>query len=187
MYTYPNSLPPYTTYFTFKNSITRLGFGLFPHHSLRSLTRWPHDLKIFFQRLSFCFKKGLSPVSTFETYSYFLSAWRIGLAGLLEWNSGYPCVCPTLTNLQSAEYVEYSYENRMELVANGYYLLEGKEASDEWRRILTRMLVLLDAMDEENPVYEDWGWDYKEADAVRDNAKEEFFRILGRVWWNLWD
>lgn len=185
MYTYPNSLPPYTTYFTSSKSLTKLSFGLFPHHSLRSLTRWPHDFKIFLQRLHFCFKKGLSPVSTFETYSYFLSAWRIGLAGLLEWNSGYPCVCPTLTNLQRADYVEYSYENRTELIANGYYLLESKEASDEWRRILTRMLVLLDAMDEENPLYEEWS--EKERSAAMNNAKEEFFRILERVWWNLWD
>ena len=185
MYTYPNSLPPYTTYFTPSKSITKLSFGLFPHHSLRSLTCWPHDLKIFLQRLHFCLKKGLSPVSTFETYSYFLSAWRIGLAGLLKWNSGYPCVCPTLTNLQRADYVEYSYENRTELVANGYYLIEDKEASDEWRRILTRMLVLLDGMDEENPLYEEWS--EEERSAAMNNAKEEFFRILERVWWNLWD
>lgn len=73
----------------------------------------------------------------------------------------------------------------MELVTNGYYLLEGKEASDEWRRILTRMLVLLDAMDEENPLYEEWS--EEERSAAMDNAKEEFFRILERVWWDLWD
>ena len=107
------------------------------------------------------------------------------MAGLLKWNSGYPCVCPTLTNLQRADYVEYSYENRTELVANGYYLIEDKEASKEWRRILTRMLVLLDAMDEENPLYEEWS--EEERSAAMDNAKEEFFRILERVWWNLWD
>lgn len=185
MYTYPNSLPPYTTYFTFKNSITRLTFGLFPHHSWRALRVWPHDIRILLQRIAFCIKTGLSPVSTFESYSYFLSAFRIAFSGLLKWNSGYPCVCPTLSNLQRVDFVEYSYENRAELVANGYYLFEGEEVNNEWRRILTRMLMLLDAMDEENPLYEKWN--YKEADAARENAKEEFFRILSRVWWNLWD
>ena len=59
------------------------------------------------------------------------------------------------------------------------------DAGREWQKILTRMLVLLDEMDEENPRYEEWG--IKERDAAMNSAKEEFFRILGRVWWNLWD
>jgi hypothetical protein len=59
------------------------------------------------------------------------------------------------------------------------------DAGREWQKILTRMLVLLDEMDEENPMYEEWG--IKERDAAMNNAKEEFFRILERVWWDLWD
>ena len=47
------------------------------------------------------------------------------------------------------------------------------------------MLVLLDGMDEENPLYEEWS--EEERSAAMNNAKEEFFRILERVWWNLWD
>ena len=184
MYTYPNSLPPYTTYFTPKKSITRLSFGLFPHHSLRSFTLWPHDFKILCKRFLFFCRTGLSPVSTYETFSYFTSAWRITLGGLLKWNYGYPGVCPSLKNVSSIYYIEYSPELCDTLRAEGLYMFDD-EAGKEWQKILTRLLVLLDAMDEENPLYEDW--DYKEADAARDNAKEEFFRILGRVWWNLWD
>ena len=59
------------------------------------------------------------------------------------------------------------------------------DAGREWQKILTRMLVLLDGMDEENPLYEEWT--EKERSAAMDNAKEEFFRILGRIWWDLWD
>lgn len=184
MYTYPNSLPPYTTYFNPSKSLTKLSFGLFPYHSLRSLTLWPHDFKILCKRFLFFRRTGLSPVSTYETFSYFTSAWRITLGGLLEWNYGYPGVCPSLKNVSSLHYVEYSLELRDTLRAEELYMFDD-EAAREWQKILTRMLVLLDGMDEENPLYEDW--DYEEADAARDNAKEEFFRILGRVWWNLWD
>ena len=184
MYTYPNSLPPYSTYFNPSKSITRLSFGLFPHHSLRALKFWPSDFKIFLQRLHFCFKKGLSPVSTYETFSYFTSAWRIALGGLLKWNSGYPSVCPSLKNVSSIHYIEYSLELRDTLRAEGLYMFDD-DAGREWQKILTRMLVLLDAMDEENPLYEEWS--EKERSAAMDNAKEEFFRILGRVWWDLWD
>lgn len=184
MYTYPNSLPPYSTYFNPSKSITRLSFGLFPHHSLRALTLWPHDFKILCKRLCFFCRTGLSPVSTYETFSYFTSAWRIALGNLLKWNYGYPGVCPSLENVRSLYYVEYSLELRDTLRAEGLYMFDD-DAGREWQKILTRMLVLLDEMDEENPMYEEW--DYKEADAARDNAKEEFFRILKRVWWNLWD
>ena len=184
MYTYPNSLPPYSTYFNPSKSITRLSFGLFPHHSLRALKFWPHDFKIFLQRLHFCFKKGLSPVSTFETYSYFLSAWRIALGGLLKWNSGHPSVCPSLKNVSSIHYIEYNSELRDTLCEEGLYMFDD-DAGREWQKILTRMLVLLDKMDEDNPLYEEWS--EKEKSAAMDNAKEEFFRILGRVWWDLWD
>lgn len=184
MYTYPNSLPPYSTYFNPSKSITRLSFGLFPHHSLRALTVWLHDFKILCKRLRFFHQTGLSPVSTYETFSYFTSAWRIALGNLLKWNYGYPGVCPSLENVRSLYYVEYSLELRDTLRAEGLYMFDD-DAGREWQKILTRMLVLLDEMDEENPIYEEW--DIKERDAVMDSAKKEFFRILGRVWWNLWD
>lgn len=184
MYTYPNSLPPYTTYFTPSKSITKLSFGLFPHHSLRALAVWPHDFKILCKRLCFFSRTGLSPVSTFETFSYFTSAWRIALANLLKHNYGYPSVCPSLKNVSSTHYIEYSLEYRDYLRAEELYMFDD-EAAREWQKILTRMLVLLDEMDEDNPKYE--GWSMKDEDEAREKAKEEFFRILGRVWWNLWD
>ena len=184
MYTYPNSLPPYSTYFNPSKSITRLSFGLFPHHSFRALALWPHDFKILCKRLRFFCRTGLSPISTYETFSYFISAYRIALGGLLKYNSGYPGVCPTLKNVNAKYYVEYSPENRDILRAKELYVFDD-EAGREWQKILTRLLILLDEMDEENPMYEEWSMGKK--DVAMDNAKEEFFRILGRIWWNLWD
>lgn len=184
MYHYKNSLPPYSTFHFPRNSITRLTSGLFPHHSLRALLSWPRDLRICFSRFVHLLRYGVVPACSYEAFTYFTDAFRIAFEGLLNNSFSYPFFCPSLENISAVDFYDLTSENWDVAIENGYWYRDS-ESADEWRKILTRMLVLLDGMDEDNPMYEKWG--FREREAAMENAKEEFLRILGRIWWNLWD
>lgn len=59
------------------------------------------------------------------------------------------------------------------------------ENAAEWYRIVDRMIELLDLMDEENPKYEDADW--KQQDDEMFKAKDEFFELFSKYFYNLWD
>lgn len=65
------------------------------------------------------------------------------------------------------------------------------EESDEWNKakwdsILNRMIELLDFMDERNPIYHEL-CNFKDHEAMNENAKEEFFKIFCEHFNSFWD
>ena len=65
----------------------------------------------------------------------------------------------------------------------------GFENGSEWCKIIDRMVELLDLMDESNPKYEtaEYVKDYVRQEAEMNEAKDEFFQLFSKHFYNLWD
>lgn len=63
------------------------------------------------------------------------------------------------------------------------------ETPEEWHEVLCHMLELLDLMDECNPKYdsEDYIFGYEKTYNEMNEAKEEFFQLFAKYFYNLWD
>lgn len=55
----------------------------------------------------------------------------------------------------------------------------------KWEAVISRMIELLDLMDEENDLYADL--DYSESFSKMEAAKEEFFNLFSKYFYHLWD
>lgn len=78
------------------------------------------------------------------------------------------------------------YRNHMgvPIVIDNYTDDKESENEDKWYSIIDRMVVLLALMDEENYFnYESYEDQYKEMNA----AKDEFFELFSKYFYNLWD
>ena len=60
-----------------------------------------------------------------------------------------------------------------------------EENQRERRRILNRMLTLLNFMDEDDKMYDNIS--FEEQHAMMDNAKEEFFDLFCKNFYHFWD
>ena len=71
----------------------------------------------------------------------------------------------------------------------GYPILNAELTYEEnrrdWRRIMNRMLTLLNFMDEENKIYDNIS--FEEQYAMMDNAKKEFFDLFCENFYYFWD
>ena len=79
------------------------------------------------------------------------------------------------------------YKNHMgvPIVIDNYTEEKTDENEAKWYSIIDRMVELLDLMDEQNVRYEDS--DYKWQDSEMNKAKDEFFVLFSKYFYNLWD
>lgn len=56
----------------------------------------------------------------------------------------------------------------------------------KWDSILNRMIELLDFMDERNPIYREL-CNFKDHEAMKENAKEEFFKLFCEHFNSFWN
>lgn len=79
------------------------------------------------------------------------------------------------------------YKNHMgvPIVIDDYTDEKEDENETKWYSIIDRMVELLDLMDEQNVRYEDtdYEWQHTEMNA----AKDEFFELFAKYFYNLWD
>ena len=63
------------------------------------------------------------------------------------------------------------------------------EDQEEWHKIINHMIELLDLMDECNPKYEtkEYVCDYNKRYKEMNDAKDEFFQLFAKYFYNLWD
>ena len=63
------------------------------------------------------------------------------------------------------------------------------EDEEEWHKIINHMIELLDLMDECNPKYEtkEYVYDYNKQHKEMNDAKDEFFQLFAKYFYNLWD
>lgn len=59
------------------------------------------------------------------------------------------------------------------------------ENIEVYNKVLDNMIDLLDKMDELNPIYDNMDW--KEKDEAIVNAKNKFFKLFSKYFYDLWD
>lgn len=136
----------------------KLTCGLFMYRG-KNFWRNIKDIPIFFKRIIFVLKHGYFPMALLEFDEYFIDI----IKEILEW------------------YRDDSHGTP----------IFSMEESDEWNKakwdsILNRMIELLDFMDERNPIYHEL-CNFKDHEAMKDNAKEEFFKIFCEHFNSFWD
>jgi hypothetical protein len=63
-----------------------------------------------------------------------------------------------------------------------------KKNEEEWKRIINRMIELLNLMDESNDAYDDLEYkDWKKDQEKMKAAKNEFFELFSKYFYDLWD
>lgn len=128
---------------------------------------WYKNIKyipLYFRLMHHLIKHGYDEYATWETFDWFIDTMRDILTYYRNHHDGYP-VAPNFNELLQDE-IEVQYDNDLD-----------------------KMISLLNDMDENNPKYDtkeywkDYGKHYEEMDA----AKDEFFRLFSKYFYNLWD
>lgn len=136
----------------------KLTCGLFMYRG-KNFWRNIKDIPIFFKRIIFVLKHGYFPVALWELDEYFIDIMKEILEFYRDDDHGIPIFS-----------MEESYEwNKA-----------------KWDSILNRMIELLDFMDERNPIYREL-CNFKDHEAMKENAKEEFFKLFCEHFNSFWD
>lgn len=136
----------------------KLTCGLFMYRG-KNFWRNIKDIPIFFKRIIFVLKHGYFPVALWELDEYFIDIMK----EILEWYRDDDHGIPIFS-------MEESYEwNKA-----------------KWDSILNRMIELLDFMDERSPIYREL-CNFKDHEAMKENAKEEFFKLFCEHFNSFWN
>ena len=136
----------------------KLTCGLFMYRG-KNFWRNIKDIPIFFKRIVFVFKHGYFPMALWEFDEYFIDIMK----EILEWYRDDDHSIPIFS-------MEESYEwNKA-----------------KWDSILNRMIELLDFMDERSPIYREL-CNFKDHEAMKENAKEEFFKLFCEHFNSFWN
>ena len=121
-------------------------------------------IPLYFKLIHHLIKHGYDEYATWETFDWFIDTMKDVLKTYRNGHIGYPVV---------------SYDDKE----------KQDTANIEYDAGLDKMISLLDDMDENSPKYdtkeyrEDYGKHYEEMDA----AKDEFFKLFSKYFYNLWD
>ena len=116
------------------------------------------DIKYIPSRLYYFFKHGFSQTARWSFDNYFIEMMKQILVEFRDNSWGYP-----ILNVDRTD----------------------EENQREWRRILNRMLTLLNFMDKDDKMYDNIS--FEEQRAMMDNAKEEFFDLFCKNFYHFWD
>lgn len=123
------------------------------------------DTRILFHRIKFLFKHGYNEQVNWETYDYMIQMWEEILTNYRYHRNGTSTIIPLPEN--TAPIDEWYAEN--------------EAAYDEY---LDAMLADLRVM-AEDPLDAEWG--YAEAEARRQEAANDFFQRMAKIFFTLWD
>lgn len=124
---------------------------------------WYKNIKyipLYFKLMHHLVKYGYDEYATWETFNWFIDTMKLILP---------------------------QYKNHMgvPVVIDNYSEEKADENETKWYSIIDRMVELLDLMDEQNVRYEDT--DYKWQLTEMDAAKDEFFKLFSKYFYNLWE
>lgn len=128
---------------------------------------WYKNIKyipLYFKQLHHLIKYGYDPYAHWETFDWFIKTMKPILVTYRDNHDGVPIILD-----------DY----------DGFDEEMSKQNEQMWNGIIDRMIELLDNMDEGNPKYEDMDW--KNIEDEKHVAKDEFFRLFSKYFWNLWD
>ncbi len=125
------------------------------------------NIPLYFKSIHFLLKHGYDNYATYETFTWFISTMKDILIKYKNCHYGTPVL---LTNypLQSSE------DNKIEQVNKEF-----------WNSIIDEMLLLLDEMDETNELYKNMK--YKDIHKNMEEAKDKFFILFSKYFYELWD
>lgn len=118
------------------------------------------NIPLYFELMHHLIKHGYDEYATWETFNWFITTMREILTSYRNNHHGYP-------------------------VAPNFDVILQEECNNEYDADLDKMIALLDDMDEDNPKYEEENLTkiYDEMD----KAKNEFFELFSKYFYNLWD
>lgn len=137
---------------------------------------WYKNIKripLYFELMHHLIKNGYDEYASWETFNWFIDTMK----PILKNYNAHRCGTPIVTD-------------------NYFELLESREDVDEmnekvWNDTVNRMIELLDLMDECNPKYDADEYDgidgWKKKDKEMCAAKDEFFELFSKYFYNLWD
>lgn len=137
----------------------KLSCGLF---MFRGIHWWRNlkDIPIFIKRIFFVLGHGYSPVAQWETFEWFRDVMKEILTNYRYNRAGTPVIIINDDNWNDKNI-------------------------DAYNNILDKMIELLDQMDENNKIYDNMDW--KTKDELMNNAKDEFFKLFSKYYYDLWD
>lgn len=129
----------------------------------------------YFRDLHYLIKHGYDITAVWSTFSWFYEVMKPILTEYRDNMHGTPIVrddCPTDVTFNSDRYMDWLELNRQ-----------------DWNGIINKMIDLLDQMDENNPKY-DIDDDKESFDKIGKSinvAKDEFFELFSKYYYDLWD
>lgn len=131
----------------------------------KNLTRIP----LYFKLMRYLIKTGYDEYATWETHYWFIITMKSILSEYREHHNGVPILIDKYPNTIITE-KDRSLE---------------KENEEMWNSIIDRMIEMLDYMDECNPIYSEM--DYCQEEQMKEKAKNEFFALFSKYFYDLWD
>ena len=126
------------------------------------------EIPLYFKLMHHLIKYGYDEFAEWETFNWFIDIMKSILPNYYK-HSGVPILVENYPWCEEAE--------QDKAIAR---LNEAK-----WYSIISRMIESLDLMDESNIIYDDM--DYEQQNEKMNTAKDEFFELFSKYFYNLWD
>lgn len=130
------------------------------------------EIPLYFRLIHHLVKHGYDEYASWETFSWFISIMKSILIKYREGHQSIPIV------IDNYPWIIKTEEDK------------AKEHENEakWESIVNRMIELLDDMDEYSPKYDNYKFeDLKRKNAEMEAAKNEFFELFSKYFYDLWD
>ena len=139
------------------------------HHRKRYWYKNLTQIPLYFKLMRYLVKNGYDEYATWETHDWFTITMKSILTEYRKCHYGVPIIIDNYPHNAKTE-----EEKALE-----------KENEDKWNSIIDRMIELLGYMDESNPIYDKM--DYYQENSAQEKAKNEFFELFSKYFYNLWD
>lgn len=118
------------------------------------------EIPLYFKLMHHLIKYGYDEYATWETFNWFIATMK--------------SILP-----------HYRDHISIPIVIDDYTEEKADKNEEKWYGIIDRMIELLNLMDERNIRYKgvDYGWQHSEMN----KAKDEFFELFSKYFYNLWD
>lgn len=127
------------------------------------------EIPLYFKLMHHLIKHGYDEYATWETFDWFIRTMKSVLSDYKDSHQGVPILLD-------------NYPWRAETDEDKKIVSENES---KWNEIINKMIDLLDDMDENNPKYDDL--DFKRQNEEIESAKNDFFELFSKYFFNLWD
>lgn len=130
------------------------------------------EIPLYFKLMHHLIKYGYDEYATWETFGWFIDTMQDIFKKYKSQHHSIPIV------IDNYPFVSQPTEEEKKIM---------QENDEKWNGIVDRMIELLSLMDERNPKYEEYDMDFQRIDKEMNEAKDEFFELFSKYFYNLWD